>query len=63
MQVKEYVEVPAKVPASCAFAGDDMQNLIVVTATHGVDIKEDENAGYTFICKTKTKGRKPYLFG
>lgn len=63
MQVKNHIPVPAKIPASCCFAGKDMERLVVVTATLGADLEADKNAGYTFICDTKTKGRKPYLFG
>lgn len=63
MQIKKYIEVPAKIPASCAFAGNDMEKLVIVTATLGADLEKDKNAGYTFICDTNTKGRKPYLFG
>ena len=63
MQIKEYIPVPADIPASCCFAGADMENLVVVTATLGTDIQKDKNAGYTFICDRQVKGRKPYLFG
>ncbi len=63
MQIKDYVKVPAKIPASCCFAGENMDKLVVVTATLGADPEKDKNAGYTFICDIKTKGRKPYLFG
>lgn len=63
MQIKEYINVPAKIPASCAFAGNDMEKLVIVTATLGSDLEKDKNAGYTFIYNSKTRGRKPYLFG
>lgn len=63
MRIREYIDVPAKIPASCCFAGRDMDKLVVVTATLGADPQKDKNAGYTFICDAKTKGRKPYLFG
>ena len=63
MTIKEYVEVPTKIPVSCAFAGEDMDKLVITSATFGVDIEKDKNAGYTFIYDTQTRGRKPYLFG
>ena len=63
MQVKEYIEVPAKIPASCSFSGNNMDILAITTANYGADMSVDENAGYTILYKTKTKGRKPYLFG
>ena len=61
--VKDYVEVPAKNPASCGFAGRDLEQLIVVTSMLGSDLQEDCNAGYTYGCKLETKGRAPFLFG
>ena len=63
MVIKGYISVPAKIPASCCFVGKEMENLVVVTATLGTDLEKDINAGYTFIYGTKTRGRKPYLFG
>ena len=63
MQIIKYIEVPAKIPASCGFAGKDMEHFVVVSATFGTDLEKDKNAGYTFICDVKAKGRKPYLFG
>ena len=63
MQIIKYIEVPAKIPASCAFGGDDMQNLVVVTAALDADLENDKNAGCTFIKRMEEGGRKPYLFG
>lgn len=63
MQIKKYINIPAKIPASCCFAGEYMNKFVVVTASYDVDINTDINAGYTFICDVETKGRKPYLFG
>ncbi len=63
MEVKTYIHVPAKIPASCCFAGENMDKLVVVSASYGTDISIDPGAGYTFICDPGAKGRKPYLFG
>lgn len=63
MQIKRYIDVPAGIPASCGFVGENMDQLAVVTATLGVDLEKDKNAGYTFLFNPQTKGRKPYLFG
>lgn len=63
MKIKEHIHVPAKIPASCGFIGEDMDRLAIVTATYNINIEDDENAGYTFIHDAKTKGRKPFLFG
>lgn len=63
MQIKKYINIPAKIPASCCFAGEYMNKFVIVTASYDVDLNIDINAGYTFICDVETKGRKPYLFG
>ena len=62
MQTIEYIPVPAKIPASCCFAGKNMENLIIVTANYDETVKFDTHAGKTFIKNTTTFGRKPYLF-
>ncbi len=60
-EIKSFIETPAKSPASCAFAGDNMEYLAIVTGTYNVS--DDPNAGFTYIHKTGICGRKPYLFG
>ena len=63
MKIEDYIDVPAEIPASCCFAGKNMDQFVVVTATLGADLNTDKNAGYTFVDNVRTKGRKPYLFG
>ncbi len=63
MMLVDYVEVPAKIPASCAFAGEEMNFLAVVTASFGTDIDIDKYAGFTFLEQSEIGGNKPYLFG
>lgn len=63
MTIDNYIKTPAKIPASCCFCGKNADILSITTASFSSDIKEDKNAGYTILMKTKTKGRKPYLFG
>jgi len=63
MEIQDYIEIPTMNPASCGFAGDDLRDLVVVTSTLGVDLTRDANAGCTFRCRLKTKGRAPFLFG
>lgn len=62
MEIVDYIEVPAKAPASCGFAGDKMDQLAVVTASYEIDVKNDPYAGCTFMKKMNVAGRKPYLF-
>lgn len=63
MEIVDSLDVPARIPASCCFAGKAMDQLVVVTAAWNSDFSEDPKAGYTFVQKTKTKGRLPFLFG
>lgn len=63
MSVVEHIPVRAKIPASCGFAGNNMEMLTVVTASFTSDLNEDKNAGFTFMKKMNVGGRKPYLFG
>lgn len=62
MQIKEYISVSANIPASCCFAGENMEKLVVVTASLNSNLKNDKNAGFTFIGEINTSGRKPFLF-
>lgn len=63
MSIKGYIDTPARRPASCAFAGDAMDDLIIVSASLGADREREPFDGLTFKTKVGTKGRKPYLFG
>jgi sugar lactone lactonase YvrE len=63
MKIERYIETPTQIPTSCGFAGENMDKLVITTATLGIDIGKDKKAGCTFIYEAKTKGRKPYLFG
>lgn len=63
MKTEERIELPCKIPASCGFVGEDMNILAVTTASSGIDISMDKNAGFTFLIERETGGRKPYLFG
>lgn len=62
MEIETYMDIPSKIPVSCGFAGKEMEYLAVVTASRGVDLKQDVNAGFTYLCKYPSRGRKPYRF-
>ena len=62
LEIVEYIDTPCKIPASCAFCGDNMDILAITTANYGIDIKDDENAGFTLLHKMNVKGRKSYIF-
>ena len=62
MQIHETISVPTNAPASCAFFGKEMNQLVITTATLGIDTDTDRNAGYLMIKSMNTHGRLPYLF-
>ena len=62
MTEKARIELPTKAPASCAFFGKGMDQLVITTATLGIDTDTDRNAGYLMIKTMNTQGRLPYLF-
>lgn len=61
-EIKNTIAVPAAIPASCAFAGKNMEYLAITTAAFGAD-NRDANAGITFLCNIDAKGKIPYKFG
>ncbi|MBQ9914554.1 MAG: SMP-30/gluconolactonase/LRE family protein [Clostridia bacterium] len=63
LSVTDEIKVPALAPASCGFCGNDMEFLAVVTAQYGLDTEKDPGAGFAYLYRLPTKGRKPYLFG
>ncbi len=63
MQIKETIPLSTKAPASCAFFGEEMNQLVITTATLGIDTDTDRNAGYLMIKTMNTHGRLPHLFG
>lgn len=63
MAISAYLDVDAKIPASCAFFGEDMDKLAVTTASYGMNEAECENDGFTLAYEVGTRGFLPNLFG
>lgn len=63
LMVISHIELPAMIPTSCGFFGENMDRLAITTASMGADLSKDPNAGFTCIQKMDNVGRKPYLFG
>lgn len=42
------------------FGGVNMDNFIITTASYGIDIEADRNAGFTIVMETEGRGRRPY---
>ena len=62
MEILYHVDVPARIPTSCAFAGENMDELVVVSATYGIPENEWGFDGMTFIHRPGAKGKAPYIF-
>lgn len=54
-----YVELPAKQVTSCAFAGDDLQTMIITTSS--VEDAENPAAGQTYVFTPEHPGLPGYL--
>ena len=63
LTVKSFIDIPAKIPTSCGFMGENMDYLAITTADYGSDLTQDPNAGFLLIEEMKTFGRLPYKFG
>lgn len=61
-KLSEKIEFPVKNTTSCAFAGKDLDQLIV-TSAHDGKPEINKQAGQTFICKPGIKGKKSTPFG
>ena len=61
-KLSEKIEFPVKNTTSCAFAGKDLDQLIV-TSAHDGKPELNKQAGQTFICKPGIKGKKTTPFG
>ena len=63
MEIAGYREIDARIPASCAFYGKNMEKLAVVTATYGMGENYSEYDGHTLSYDVGTHGFAPHLFG
>jgi sugar lactone lactonase YvrE len=61
-KLSEKIEFPVKNTTSCAFAGKDLDQLII-TSAHDGKPEINKQAGQTFICKPGIKGKKTTPFG
>lgn len=63
MKLVRTIKMPAQIPASCGFFGENMNRLAITTASMGADLSEDPNAGFLVVEETDVCGRAPYVFG
>jgi gluconolactonase len=59
-RITHEIEVPTKNVTSCTFAGENLETLIITSASNG-DHKSNLNSGMTFICEPGIRGRKTNL--
>lgn len=59
MQIAEKIAVPNSNSASCSFAGENLDLLVVVTASYDGYGAGNENSGFVFVEKRNIGGRKP----
>ena len=52
----EKIDMPTAQPSCCIFAGDDLGELIITSASSGLPIREQPLAGATFAIRTGAKG-------
>lgn len=60
------IELPAANVAACAFGGDDMQDLYITTARHGLsdtELSEQPEAGSLFLARPTVRGAEFAIFG
>ena len=63
MTEKARIELPTNAPASCAFFGKEMNQLVITTAAYPKNIEHDEAAGSLLTQEMPIAGRLPYYFG
>ena len=56
------IRLPVSNTASCAFAGDDLRELIITTAAHGTMLRKEPLAGAVFRARVDVPGRLPFRF-
>lgn len=62
-EILNVIKLPVANVACCAFAGDDLKDLVITTASHNTDLREQPLAGSVFKVRVDVPGRLPYRFG
>ncbi len=62
-EIMDKIQIPAKQVSSCCFAGPDMKDLIITTASVRTDEATDPYAGKIFRYRATVGGVKTYRFG
>ena len=59
-KIIEKIKMPVSQPSCTAFAGDDLKTLVVTSAAHGINLRDEALAGSMFAIKTDVKGIEPF---
>ncbi len=59
----EEISCPAPRITSCVFAGDNLDQLIITSASEDTDLEEFPEAGFVFTANVGVRGQKTALFG
>ena len=60
-KLSERIQFPVSYTTSCAFAGKDLDQLVITTA-HNNEMEKHPQSGMTFICNPGIKGKKTTTF-
>lgn len=55
------IDLPVSKVSCPAFAGENLDELVITSASVDTDLKKEPLAGCTFVLKVNTKGRRPYV--
>lgn len=59
-KIIDKIELPVSQPACCAFAGADLKTLVITTAAHNINLRDEPLAGAVFSIRPGVEGIKPY---
>lgn len=59
-EIIDQIKLPVSQPACCTFAGADMKTLVITTAAHNVNLRDEPLAGAVFSVELGVKGINPY---
>lgn len=62
-EILEEISCPAPRITSCVFGGENLDQLIITSASEDTDLKEYSEAGMIFIASPGVRGQKTVLFG
>ncbi len=62
-QIVSQINLPASKTSCPCFAGERLDELVVTSASEGIDMDKEPLAGCLFVIKVGIPGREPYRYG